>query len=131
MFLAVECRCLCPEVKSGHLIKSKPLRFRFNAYEGRSTHELESSKPVQRRKNSQPKPRNVEKSELDLWPIQPYVSSLTANIQYNGPAVTDCCGLFHAVVRLQAKRHAPRVGVDPATGRLRRGEVALCFWRNP
>ena len=40
-------------------------------------------------------------------------------------------GLSHAVVRLQAKRYAPGAGEGPDAGRLRRGGVALRFWRNP
>jgi hypothetical protein len=40
-------------------------------------------------------------------------------------------GMFHAVVRLQAKRHAPGAGEGPGAVRLRRGGVALRFWRNP
>jgi hypothetical protein len=53
---------------------------------------------------------------------------LTANKWASG---NRCCGLFHAVVRLQAKQNAPRAGEGPGAGRLRRGGVALGFWRNP
>jgi hypothetical protein len=57
---------LYPEVNLSSLHKSEIFRFRFGAYQGRAVHELGSSKPVQRCKNSQCSRRYVQKTKTDV-----------------------------------------------------------------